>query len=102
MVEEEKKTKPLGPVVWLLPLVVGLGLVGVYFGAFVPSDKTPNPTINPTVVESSEIVVAKPKEPELLMVEEVEQVVEKTKSSRLLNRVMQLRLSSSTPIRVSQ
>ena len=77
MVEEEKKTKPLGPVVWLLPLVVGLGLVGVYFGAVVPSDKTPNPTINPTVVESSEIVVAKPKEPELLMVEEVEQVEEK-------------------------
>ena len=80
MAEEEKKRKRVGPVVWLLPLAMGLGMVGVFFGALVTSDGTPNTEAirrAPHVVESPKIVVAEPEGAGLVAAEGAEQAEEK-------------------------
>ena len=58
MTEEEKNKKRLGPVVWLVPLIVGLGLTMVYFTGVVNTKETAGgPVDHITRVEQTKDVV---------------------------------------------
>ena len=54
MTEENKSKKQVGPVVWLVPFIVGLGLIVVYFTVIVGPNGTPGPVGHPKIKKTKD------------------------------------------------